>query len=462
MRLAASGRRGFTALLVVGVVALALLLSMCGGDKQRSGTGTDTATGIHAPSGTGSTPAGKATAELGFGLTHTEFSADHGETYAKQAADKLLAQQSLPQDQAIMGWGADNPEPSPGAYDFGELDDRVQLIRDTGGTPVITLCCAPDWMKGGKAGTTDWARLEVAPSPGHFADFAALAATVARRYPDVRHFIVWNEFKGFWNNGLSRWDYEGYTKLYNLVYRALKKVDPEILVGGPYVDMDSFAPGDNGNGEASTSVKGAWGAADKRSLDAVDYWLAHKAGADFVVVDGSSMNHDDTVEPDEFAATGKFAALGRWMAGRTDLPLWWAEWYVEPDGSGWSEAHRTAVQAAAMMRLAEGGAATAFYWNPQAQGADCPGCLWTSTELSADGGEQLPMLALLRRFASAFPPGTGFRRVAVAADDKPNVRVLAGGGTVLVVNIRDRPIHAVVDGRSFDLAAYGIHWLRRR
>jgi hypothetical protein len=226
--------------------------------------------------------------------------------------------------------------------------------------------------------------------------------------------------------------------------------------------MDSFAPGDNGNGEASTSVKGAWGAADKRSLDAVDYWLAHKAGADFVVVDGSSMNHDDTVEPDEFAATGKFAALGRWMAGRTDLPLWWAEWYVEPDGSGWSEAHRTAVQAAAMMRLAEGGAATAFYWNPQAQGADCPGCLWTSTELSADGGEQLPMLALLRRFASAFPPGTGFRRVAVAADDKPNVRVLAGGGTVLVVNIRDRPIHAVVDGRSFDLAAYGIHWLRRR
>jgi hypothetical protein len=463
MRLSGAGRRSVTALLgagVVGLVALALLLSMCGGGDGTRHAG-DSATGIHAPSGPAATATGNPTAELGFGLTHTEFSADHGETYAKQAADELLAQRSLAQDQAIMGWGADNPEPSPGKYDFGELDDRVDLIRATGGTPVITLCCAPDWMKGGQAGATDWSRLEVAPSPDHFDDFAALAATVAKRYPDVRHFVVWNEFKGFWNNGLKRWDYEGYTKLYNLVYKAIKKVNPEDLVGGPYVVMDSFAPGDSGNGDASASVKGSWGAADQRTLDAVDYWLGHKAGADFVVLDGSSMNHDDTLEPDEFAATDKFAALGRWIAGRTDLPLWWAEWYVEPDDSGWTEQHRTAVQAAAMMQLALGGAAAAFYWNPQAQGATCPGCLWTSTELPAAGGEQLPMLDLLRRFATAFAPGTRFDDVAVAADDKPNVRVLASDKAVLVVNVLDRTIQAEVDGQSFDLAGYGIRWLRR-
>ncbi len=56
----------------------------------------------------------------------------------------------------------------------------------------------PDWMKGGKAGAdnTNWsqAALETAPDRAHYADFAALAATEsAKRYPDVRHFIVWNE-----------------------------------------------------------------------------------------------------------------------------------------------------------------------------------------------------------------------------------------------------------------------------
>jgi hypothetical protein len=458
----AGRRRGVTALLgagLAGLVALALLLAMCDGTRSE-GAGTSGG-GIHPPAGP---PTGKPTAELGFGLTHTEYSADHGEAYARTAADKLLSQQSLPQNQAIMGWGANNPEPSPGHYDFGELDDRIDLVRRTGGTPVITLCCAPDWMKGGKAGTTDWSRIEVAPTPDHFADFAALAAKIARRYPDVRHFVVWNEFKGFWNSSRSRWDYEGYTALYNLVRQALKSVNPYIMVGGPYVVMDSFAPGDDGNGNASATLKGPWGAADQRSLDAVDYWLSHNSGADFVVLDGSSMNHDDSLVPDEFAATAKFSALSRWLKQRTPLPLWWAEWYVEPESgkaADWSEQHRTAVQAAAMMELAKGGAAAAFYWNPQKQGRQCAGCLWTSTELSAQGGQELPMMDLLRRFAAAFPPGSRFKTVSVAADDRPNVRVLADGKAVLVVNVLDRPINARIDGRSFELPAYGVRWLSR-
>ncbi|MEU1540364.1 xylan 1,4-beta-xylosidase [Actinacidiphila glaucinigra] len=459
-----AGRRGVTVLLGIGVAALVLLLAMCdlgggAGSTARGGNGAGGA--VHAPA---AAPTGRPTTALGFGLTHTEYSADHGGGTAKRSAERLLSMRPLPQNQAIMGWGADNPEPSPGTYDFGELDDRVDLIRASGGTPVITLCCAPDWMKGGKAGTTDWSRLEVAPDRAHFDDFAALAATVARRYPDVRHFIVWNEFKGFWNDGRQRWDYEGYTDLYNRVFRALKQVNPGNLVGGPYLVMDSFAPGDDGNGDASATLKGPWGAADRRVLDAVDHWLKHKAGADFIVADGSSGSRDDRMRPDEFAATEKFAAVGRWLRERSGgLPLWWAEWYVEPDdgSTGWDERHRTAVQATAMTELARGGADAAFYWNPQERGRTCPGCLWTSTELASGGGEQLPMLDLLRRFAAAFPPGTRFRDVPVADEDRPNVRVLADDRTVLVVNTLGRTIGAEVDGRSFDLPAYGIRWLRR-
>ncbi|MET8677461.1 xylan 1,4-beta-xylosidase [Streptomyces sp. NPDC004647] len=458
-----AGRFGVTALLGVGIAALALLFTMCGAPPGGSEPyrGSKGATGAY---GTPSVPSGKARAELGWGFTHTEFSADDGEPAAGSRAEKLLSAQPMPQNQHIMGWGADNPEPSPGRYDFAELDRRIAFVRRSGGTPVITLCCAPDWMKGGKAGRTDWSkeRLETAPAPEHYEDFAALAATVARRYPDVRHFIVWNEFKGFFDESRKRWNYEGYTRLYNLVHAALKKVSKDILVGGPYVVMDSHPPGED---TYASGLSGPWGTADRRSLEAVTYWNEHKAGADFVVVDGSSYTRDDRLIPDEFAATDKLAAVGRWVRRTTGLPLWWAEWYVEPgderdERDGWSERHRSAVQAAGVIAMARGGATTGFYWNPQKKGERCAGCLWRSTEL-ADGGSGLPMLKLLSRFAREFPPGTRFRDVSVAADDKRNLKVLADDKAVLVVNTLDRKIAAKVDGHSFDLGPYGLRWLTR-
>ncbi len=216
-------------------------------------------------------------------------------------------------------------------------------------------------MKGGKSGVgnTNWsqASLETAPRPDHYADYAALAATVAKRYPDVTHFIVWNEFKGFWNDAKQRWDYEGYTQLYNLVYKALKKVNPKIMVGGPYLVMDSVDPRDP---NASPTFEGSWGAMDQRVIDAFDYWNEHKAGADFVVVDGSSYTNDDDLLPNEFGATDKLTAVSTWVREQTrDLPLWWAEYYVEPadgndDRKGWSETHRVAVQATGMIAMAKG------------------------------------------------------------------------------------------------------------
>src|SRR5207245_1228337 len=102
------------------------------------------------------------------------------------------------------------------------LDARISAIHAMGAVPVITLCCAPDWMKGGQAGTTDWSRIEVAPLSSHYGDFAALAAAVARRYPEVKYYQVWNELKGFWNDSANTWDYVGYTSFYNQVYDALK------------------------------------------------------------------------------------------------------------------------------------------------------------------------------------------------------------------------------------------------
>ncbi|MER5178060.1 xylan 1,4-beta-xylosidase [Streptomyces sp. NPDC002896] len=458
-----------TALLGVGAAALALVLTLIStlpGESRGSTIGT-TPDGdkVH---GTPAVPSGRAEPEVGWGFTHTQYSADHGDPAAVERAEKLLSRQPMPQIQHLMGWGAGNPEPTKGRYDFDEMDERLDFIRATGGTPVVTLCCAPDWMKGGKpgAGNTDWSKqaLETAPDRAHYKDFAKLAATVAKRYPDVRHFIVWNEFKGFWNNSQGRWDYEGYTELYNLVYKELKKVDKDILVGGPYLVMDSVDP--RQKEYASTALKGDWGAADQRALDAFDYWNKNKVGADFVVVDGSSYTVDDELVPDEFKATDKLTAVSRWVRQQTgDLPLWWAEYYVEPgddddERDGWSEPHRVAVHASGLIAMARGGATSAFYWNPQKKSATCPGCLWRSTQLS-DGGTALPMLGLLSRFAKEFPPGTTYEKVSVAADDVPNVRVLADDKAVLVVNTQDRQISVKVDGKRFDMGAYEVKWLRR-
>ncbi|MFD7336143.1 xylan 1,4-beta-xylosidase [Streptomyces violascens] len=439
------------AVLVVALLAALSLILTTGGCTSRNA----------GESGPGRTGASNTDPALGWGFTHTQYSADTGDDDAVQRARDLLSAQGLPQDQAIMGWGAGNPEPSPGTYDFSDLDRRVKYIRSTGGTPVITLCCAPDWMKGGRAGAskTDWSvkALESAPLPTHYKDFAALAAKVAQRYPDVRHFIVWNELKGFYNDTAQRWNYEGYTQLYNQVYDALKRVNKDNLVGGPYLVMDSYGPQDQ---SYASALKGPWGSVDQRVLDAFTYWNKHKKGADFVVVDGASFTRTNQMSPNAFGATDKLTAVTEWVRGQSGLPVWWAEYYVEPDKSGWSEQQRVATQAAGLMALARGGTSTAFYWSPEEQSGACPGCLWTPTQQGA-GGKELPMYTLIAQFAKAFPPGTDFTPVSIADDDVPNVRVLASGKDVLVVNTLDRSIDAKVDGKSFPMAAYEVRWLTR-
>lgn len=310
----------------------------------------------------------------GWGFTHTQFSADTGSPLGIAAAERAVGSVPMVQAQAIMGWGVDNPEPSPGQYDFESLDRRMEFILHSDGTPVIVLCCAPDWMKGGEPGETDWDRLEVAPSPEHFADFAALSAEVARRYPQVRHFLVWNEFKGFFDDEINRWDAQGYTTLYNAVYDAVKAVDPANQVGGPYVEFASKPVGALGT---SPQLEGPWGAVDQRYLDAFIFWNMHRKGADFVVVDAHATTAQGA--PDEFTAVQKFAAVDEWLREQVGLPIWWAEWYVEPPGPGWSWERQVALRVAAMIELAGSGADTVLYWNPRPDGAECATCLWTDT-----------------------------------------------------------------------------------
>ncbi len=386
----------------------------------------------------------------GWGFTHTQFSADDGEFTAVATAEGAIKSVPMVQAQAIMGWGVDNPEPSPGQYDFRSLDRRMDFIRRSGGIPVIVLCCAPDWMKGGEAGQTDWDRLEDAPLPEHFADFAALSAAVAKRYPYVRHFLVWNEFKGFFDDELKRWDAKGYTDLYNVVYDAVKAVDPANQVGGPYLSFESKPLG---SPDSSPQLQGPWGAVDQRSIDAFVYWKLQRKGADFVVVDAHATTEQGA--PDEFAAVQKFAAVNAWLRTQVNVPIWWSEWYVEPARSGWSSEHQVALRVAAMIELASSGANTVLYWNPRPDGAKCAGCLWTDTR-ETDGGQPLPFLTnVLQRFVRWFPPTVERRKVHVA----DGLLALASERALVIVNTTDKRISASVDGRQMEWSAYQTRWV---
>jgi hypothetical protein len=314
------------------------------------------------------------------------------------------------EDVPIMGWGTGNPEPSPGIYDFSQIARQIQFVEVSGGIPVITLCASPDWMKGGEAGTTDWNDIDVAPQPQHFQDFADLAAEVAKAFPQVRYFVVWNELKGFWDSSTNRWDMAAYTSLYNDVFRAIKIVRPDALVGGPYVSMRSLS----GATPVGGAPSGPWGHLDPASSSAVLYWLAHKVGADFVAVDGRAFTVDAGLTTDPLTSTGKYAAVDRWLEVQTSLPIVWMESHVLPDPSTADQRQQAALRIAVLLQMASSGASLGMQWNPEQDSAWDEG-LWTSpgvlgpdqpTVLAQELPKVLAVLAAPVAVLSGQPPGT--------------------------------------------------------
>jgi hypothetical protein len=346
---------------------------------------------------TGATTATTSTAAQGptfrVGVTHTQYTADEWKDPTAVARAKTVLRSSVRlQAQALMGWGTMNPEPSPGVYDWASLDERLRLIASTGGTPIVTLCCSPDWMKGGAEGTTDWSHIEWAPDAAHYADFAALAATFARRHPEVRNYIVWNELKGFYNPATNSWDAAAYTRLYNAVYDALKAVDRTLVVGGPYVPMDIWST--TSVMSHPSTLTGAFGVVDRRALDAVEYWLANAHGADMVVVDGGTWTKDRGVIGNDTTATTYFSVVTKWLRARTTKPIWWSE-FTAARTPGTSVSHGVNVLSSALSQMKSAGVSVAMQWQPEGPDLNCVSCLWTDTAVPT-GGVKAPFADVVR------------------------------------------------------------------
>ena len=388
---------------------------------------------------------------LALGVTHGQYSLDPwGDPAAVQRGRALVQRVARLQNQHIYGWGALNPQPRPGVFDWASLDRRVALMRSTGARPVITLCCAPDWMTRLGAPTSRYPNLP--PTPAHYDDFARLAATIARRYPDVRHFMVWNELKGFYDRDRGRWDVESYTRLYNEVHAALKAVDPALQVGGPYLVLEGTGSRHLGRHGRTTAEP-----ITDRDREVLDHWLANARGADFVVIDRSvHPSHDRNRY-----SRGEYLDLTRWFEDvtrqvrrLTPLPVWFAEDYFR-DARDWRfQAAGLASMLAAEVR---GGASASLRWAPQ--GTRDRATRNNRQSLFSDthgpgGGQPFPAFFVYEAFAQHFPPGT--RLVKATSSLPERLGVLASPAVTLLINRRPYRLRVRLDGETLRLAPYEV------
>ena len=330
-----------------------------------------------------------------------------------------------------MDWGVGNPEPRPGDLQLSRLAARVELITSTGGTPVITLCAAPRWMTGTASGIDP-------PTPAHYAAFASLAATIARSFPQVKYFVVWNELKGFWNTDTRRWNITQYTDMYNRVYAAIKRVRPDALVGGPYVVTRPYATPQGG--DAVAIPHGSWGFLSQESLADISYWLTHKVGADFIALDGADFPRSGPIT-DPLTATELYPAVNRWLKQRTTLPLWWIETHIQPTASHWPASQGAAIRIAALVRNASSGAQASLQWQPQ-EGAGIPDeGLWTATT-SSGGGQPTVLARLLPKVLAVLQGAT-----AIVPGQPPGVLVAKGGLGTIAINTTNARASALI-GKS--------------
>jgi hypothetical protein len=395
--------------------------------------------------------------QLKLGVTHTQVRWENGDPVAVARARDLLRPVADIQNQSIMGWGAGRVlQPSPGAaYDFSSLDERIDLMRSLAGEMVLTLCTAPGWMK---ISGQDW-NMNDRVADNRITDFANLCQAIAQRYPDVHYFVVWNEMKGYWNSSIvnsdgsqGNWDYVKYTALYNAVYRAIKSVRPDAEVGGFYLPVTGDASSTRGYSGPGTQIP-----LIPRDLDCLNYWLANKAGADFISVDRwlAAYNNPNTLsEADQMALTWTYQAVLQAIRAKTSLPIWYSEYYTASYDAGASQflACAEASIYSWMIKGAGSSSITALLWNPSEGEAGVAHYLFSSTSDSA-GAQPTPHYAVFRCFHDYFGPGT---QLCQATTSDPAVEVLASDLKTLLINKLNSSQNVTVNGTTYSLPGYAV------
>ena len=231
--------------------------------------------------------------------------------------------------------------------------------------------------------------------------------------PRFDYFDVWNEMKGFWDDSTNTWNYQAYTTMYNDVYIAIKTVRPDAQIGGPYAPVGAGTTATIGD---PSSIRGAYGVVDQRSLDVISYWLQHKVGAQFMSIDGGPAVTDEN----GFASGQYFVAIANWLRGLDNaaypgartLPIVWAEFYPGLDSTAGDATGREAV-AIDVSDIVQAGTAGVNYMLIWEMEGDASGTspstgesVWTNTA-DEGGGKPTVLYAALDELHDHVPPWHG-------------------------------------------------------
>jgi hypothetical protein len=154
----------------------------------------------------------------------------------------------------------------------------------------------------------------------------------------------------------------------------VKRVRPTAKLGGPYVVVDTVA--NPANSSHPSTLAGPWGAFDSRPLAVIDYFLQNARAADFLVIDGGIRPKNAALTTDPVTAVEKFGAIQDWIRAKTNLPIWWAEFYPQPVDR---MDDKTAVESTlrALDEVATEGAAVVLLWGPSCAASTPSVCLFT-------------------------------------------------------------------------------------
>jgi hypothetical protein len=196
----------------------------------------------------------------------------------------------------------------------------------------------------------------------------------------------------------------------------------------------------------------------------VKYWLQHKAGASFIVMDAGTVNKDGINIAYASIAAEKFADLVHWVRslddtqypGAASLPIWLGEWYARPYTDWANNAHSSAIKTYAMMEFLKAGGAVALAWGGTDEGRAGPR-LWTDTR--AGGGAALPFYFSYKAFKDHFAPGTQLYKTTIVPAGR--VDAVASATTIMLVNKTPNTLDVSVNGAARTLAPYQVLVLPR-
>jgi hypothetical protein len=122
--------------------------------------------------------------------------------------------------RVTVDWRA--TEPRPGVWNWARADRLLGALHEEGIAPLVTLYGSPGWANGGHP--ENWA-------PVSTTSFAAFARAMAKRYPYVRLWTIWNEpNQRRWLRPTTPATYV--KKLLNPAYAAIHAVSPGSQVAG--------------------------------------------------------------------------------------------------------------------------------------------------------------------------------------------------------------------------------------